>query len=601
MVSQSPFASAWQSSRMGVKVVRSTGKQAPAEWRPWVRELFPRAVERPFAPRHEEFWEHVWAIDYKTAPRPYMAVWPREGGKSTNTELATSALGMRGARRYAVYVRRTQLQADQSVSNIATRFETPAVEVYYPKHAQKLLGKFGNQKGWRRNRIRTSGGFTVDALGLDVASRGLKVEDDRPDLIIFDDIDQENDSPATIAKMIRTITRSILPAGAQNVAVILVQNLIHANGVVAQLVDGAADFLSDRMVSGPHPAVLNLKWEWKDDATTGTKLPRIVSGTPTWEGQSLEVCERQMRTWGPESFMREAQHEVKDRAEGLALNFHPNEHVVDATPSQLLELCRTGRLFSGMDFGAWRFAWELFAADEHGVARHVAEVFSQREEAKQRARRIHERCVELGIIRKGKLLRPLKIWGDAANPQDIAEMNAAWRDGWRDERTGKLVQSPLRVVAVGMGEKTRRASVTRINDKLAEGALKFIRSVGVGATWLEGWNAGSRGVMRRGCRLRWELEKWAYPVPQPGKQDLKQDPDDHTADGADGIAAMRYALMSFWRAAKPDDREAESFTAFSPEALEAETERKYTVGHRLSTAKRKRSTRIRHADVEEDD
>jgi hypothetical protein len=53
--------------------------------------------------------------------------------------------------------------------------------------------------------------------------------------------------------------------------------------------------------------------------------------------------------------------------------------------------------------------------------------------------------------------------------------------------------------------------------------------------------------------LMWEIQNWAYPKPADGKAQ-KQDPDDNTADGADAIASTRYAIMSWWRAAKqPSD------------------------------------------------
>jgi len=37
-------------------------------------------------------------------------------------------------------------------------------------------------KGWRRNRLRTASGFTIVAIGLDTAARGVKLDEDRPDL-----------------------------------------------------------------------------------------------------------------------------------------------------------------------------------------------------------------------------------------------------------------------------------------------------------------------------------------------------------------------------------------------------------------------------------
>ena len=52
-----------------------------------------------------------------------------------------------------------------------------------------------------------------------------------------------------------------------------------------------------------------------------------------------------------------------------------------------------------------------------------------------------------------------------------------------------------------------------------------------------------------GSRLLYEINAWAYKAPRDEKaQD--QSPDDNTADGADMIAASRYALMTFWHGAK---------------------------------------------------
>jgi len=205
---------------------------------------------------------------------------------------------------------------------------------------------------------------------------------------------------------------------------------------------------------------------------------------------------------------------------------------------------------------------------------------------KVRARRIHEACVRVGIIRGEQLVVPkFPIWGDSANPTDMAELNAAWRDGWRDETTGKLVKSPLRVIGVGKGKGILRTSIERINDKLGAGAVLFVRSVGTSHRWLLGYNAGSPGVEMTGSRLMWEISKWAYPVPMEGKaQD--QEPNDHTADGADGIASKRYALMSWWKAGKePEDDE--GISAFDPQVLQDDARRSRTLRHRLKKSNRR--------------
>lgn len=276
----------------------------PDDWREWLHILFPAHCKAPFAPRHEELWDWAWAIKKGARPRPYVAVWPRGGAKSTSAEMACVAIGARKIRAYALYICETQEQADDHVQTIASLLESPQVEEYYPELASRMLGKFGNPKGWRRNRLRTSAGFTVDALGLDTAARGIKLDDQRPDLMILDDLDGEHDSPATTRKKIKTLTRKLIPAGAPNLAILAVQNLVHEDSIFSQLVDGRADFLADRIVSGPYPAIDDLEYEQR-----GTRYI-ITGGTATWEGQPIERCQEMIDDAGISSFLSESQHDV---------------------------------------------------------------------------------------------------------------------------------------------------------------------------------------------------------------------------------------------------------------------------------------------------
>ena len=51
----------------------------------------------------------------------------------------------------------------------------------------------------------------------------------------------------------------------------------------------------------------------------------------------------------------------------------------------------------------------------------------------------------------------------------------------------------------------------------------------------------------------WEQENWAFPNPLEGRSQ-DQNPDDNTADGADFMAAFRYAVMSRLKPAKKPKR-----------------------------------------------
>lgn len=160
--------------------------------------------------------------------------------------------------------------------------------------------------------LRCANGFSVIALGLDASVRGIKIEEFRPDLIILDDIDSDKDSREAIQKKIDTITKAILPAGSDDVAIIGVQNLIHANSIFSTIANNTAEFLYDRIVSGPIPAIIDLEYDRQNDGKY-----KITGGTPTWEGQGLEVCQQQMNDWGLTAFLQEAQHEVEEQDGGI--------------------------------------------------------------------------------------------------------------------------------------------------------------------------------------------------------------------------------------------------------------------------------------------
>jgi predicted phage terminase large subunit-like protein len=282
-----------------------TAKPKAENWKHWLARLYPEYVNKPFAERHEELWNWVEHLQPNEGSKPFIALWPRGGAKSTSAELACVRIGCLRTRKYIWYISSTQDKADKHVETIASLLESSTLEREDTELAARKLGKYGSSKGWRRSRLRTASGLTIDALGLDVGSRGAKVENQRPDLMIFDDVDEKTDSEETTRKKIDVITTSLLPAGSSDLAVLFIQNLIHPNSIASRIVDGRADFLADRQVSGPHPAIVGLTYEKREGRTI------ITGGEETWGGQSIEICQRQIDLWGIQAFLLEAQHLVQ--------------------------------------------------------------------------------------------------------------------------------------------------------------------------------------------------------------------------------------------------------------------------------------------------
>lgn len=285
-------------------------------WAEWLHHTLPNVCTHPFAQHQHDFWDWLWNITPGQRPPAFVGIWARGGAKSSSAEAGVVALGARRARRYGLYVCDTQDRADDHVGNVAALLESPTVARYYPALSERRIGKHGNSKGWRRNRIWTADGYVIDAIGLDVAARGVKLEDQRPDFLVIDDIDGHRDSPTISRSKAETLTQDIIPAGAEDLAIVAIQNLVIPHGVFAQLAAGTADFLRNRILSGPIPALRNMRVEHQpasDEFPDGRDV--IVEGEPTWEGQDLQRCQAMLDDMGLRAFRREGQHDVV-RVEG---------------------------------------------------------------------------------------------------------------------------------------------------------------------------------------------------------------------------------------------------------------------------------------------
>lgn len=336
-----------------------------SSWQTWLGTIVPAYTSSGFAPRHETFWQWVWSVEAGQRPAPFVAIWPRGGGKSTSAELSVVALGALQRRKYALYVSGTQDQADKHIQTIAAILESSHIETYYPALGSRLLGKFGHSKGWTRQYVRTASGFTVEAIGLDKYVRGIKRDGQRPDLIILDDIDSLHDSAETVAKKSEKIRMGILPAGTGDLAVLAVQNLITNYGIFAQIVEGKAQMLSDRIVSGPHSAVDDLEYESYYD---GAEIRhRITGGVPNWTGQNLQDCQGIIDTSGISAFLNECQHDVQSGTHFIYLSMFNEERNTCprfAIPDAWQRYC-------GVDFGGVNTA-AILLAEEPGTGKLYA-------------------------------------------------------------------------------------------------------------------------------------------------------------------------------------------------------------------------------------
>jgi hypothetical protein len=336
---------------------RSTQEAASDDgYEHWLRRHFPRYVSSELGEHHHEFWRWVESIGLDGAledgmgdgaARPYVAIWPREHGKSVSAEMATATVGAQGRRRFGLYISGTQKQANDHVAAISGMFEQ-GFGAAYASVTERRLGKYGQSRGWTQSRLRTPA-FAVDAIGLDTGVRGLRDLESRPDWIVLDDIDSHEDSPLITGRKLETITRAILPSGSSDCAVLAIQNLVHPEGVFARLAAPAPEFLTDRILSGPIPAVRDLVLDGS----------RIIGGVPTWpQRKGLAECQRDIDRWGLNAWLQEAQHDVGLRLrEGQVYGLDPEDGMSIYDPR------RNARSF-GEDWAACK--WRIVGIDPGG-------------------------------------------------------------------------------------------------------------------------------------------------------------------------------------------------------------------------------------------
>lgn len=270
----------------------------------WLSTYYPHVARADLAPHHHDVWQWAEAIEAGKSCEPKIVIWGRGQAKSSTAELIVSRLEQKLTRRFCLYVSGTGEQAAEHVQAIATYLEQRGVK--------PAVGVTNQNKAWSQTKLTTENGFHVVGVGLQSRSlRGIKRDQYRPDLIVFDDLDNVDDTPERVQKMIGHLLNTILPAGSTDVAVLGIQNLIHDNGIFAKLARDEADFLLDRQQGQPIPAVLGLEVEERQNAH-GRTMYVITGGEPTWPGgQSLETCQAQINRWGYRTFLREAQHDVQ--------------------------------------------------------------------------------------------------------------------------------------------------------------------------------------------------------------------------------------------------------------------------------------------------
>lgn len=112
--------------------------------------------------------------------------WSRDLSKTGRTMMEVLYLAMTGKKRNCLYISSTGESAVTLVKPIKINLE----------QNKRLISDYGVQRGygsWKEDRFVTKKGIAFTALGWQGKARGLRAEEVRPDMIVFDDFDTDEE------------------------------------------------------------------------------------------------------------------------------------------------------------------------------------------------------------------------------------------------------------------------------------------------------------------------------------------------------------------------------------------------------------------------
>lgn len=228
---------------------------------------------------------------------------------------------------YCLYVGGTKRKVHSHAISLESLLTNSKLLQYYPRLGRVRKSAQGQSKGWQQCFIYTDHGYVFHVVSLEEGVAGANVDNIRPTLIIPDDIDDREDSPAISTKRFEVFTRAVLPTKQAATLFFFAQNLISRFAIAWRIHKQKVRVLVDRYPTRPIPAVEGLQTE--ERTVDGVIRDVIVAGTPTWAAYTLERAQEDINVYGLSAFLTENQHEVELQKAGAVLpEWDEKTHVI---------------------------------------------------------------------------------------------------------------------------------------------------------------------------------------------------------------------------------------------------------------------------------
>ncbi|PIR51713.1 hypothetical protein COU77_04300 [Candidatus Peregrinibacteria bacterium CG10_big_fil_rev_8_21_14_0_10_49_16] len=180
------------------------------------------------------FQQEMFALTKNDALRTIVITAFRGSAKSTimNMSLALWSILGKPGQKFILLVGQTQVQARQHLKNIKDELETNAI-------LRHDLGPFREEEDEWRNSCLVISNYNakIMAVSIDQSVRGLRHRENRPDLIICDDIEdlQSVKTREGRDKTYRWVKGELIPAGDTGTKLVFIGNLLHEDCLLKRL------------------------------------------------------------------------------------------------------------------------------------------------------------------------------------------------------------------------------------------------------------------------------------------------------------------------------------------------------------------------------
>lgn len=189
----------------------------------WAQRYLPHYLKDAPSVLHEDICKKFESF-HKTRGKKKAIVAPRESAKSTwLTKIYTLYATVHGIEPFIILLADTATQSIQNLLSIRNELEeNDRLAVDYPWAC-------GMGEVWNENHIVTKNGVTIKAMGRGSKIRGRTARENRPSLMILDDIenDESVESEKRRKKTLEWVKRAVIPAGNRNTNFIGVGTALH--------------------------------------------------------------------------------------------------------------------------------------------------------------------------------------------------------------------------------------------------------------------------------------------------------------------------------------------------------------------------------------